>query len=481
VSSVNTRHCSLGPHLRKAKISLTVLNKTPRDCTDSRIHAGGGDVQSMCGISCIQYKMPNKRRTRVKVSRKAKAGGTKSNTAPKAVEKERSFLQKMGALALRGAGAGLGYAAGNPTAGYSAGANISKFLGFGDYKVTQNSLVSKASSGIPVMHSSNMSTMIRHREYIGDVTSSSTPGAFNIASYPINPGLSQSFPWLSTVAQQYQEYTFKGLVYEFVSTSGESVASTNPGLGSVILATQYRSTALPFTSKIGMLNEYYATDGKPSACIPHAIECDPKENPFQIQYIRNVALITGEDEKMYDLGTFNIATSGLLGASVVCGELWCSYEVELKKPQLSVNSGIASAHYQLLGTFSTTQPLGSLPASSAFDNIGITFNVTAKSIIFPPGMSGNFSISIIYGSAVTAFNGGGAPTVTSGMVPLNIYRTVNAFNSNYTVGTGTGIVTYYYTFAGSSAFQTMTLVNWASLTGATIGDLFISQLNTLIT
>lgn len=403
----------------------------------------------------------------------------KSQAGPKATPKktaEKSLLQKLGALTLRGAGAGIGYAVGSPGAGYNAGANFSKFLGFGDYKVESNSIVERAAKGIPVMHSSNMSTVVRHREYLGDVITSSTIGAFRQTPYSINPGLITTFPWLSQVAQQYQEYSFKGLVFEFISTSGNALNSTNTALGTVMMATQYRSTAPPFLNKVALLNEYYSTDAKPSENCMHAVECDPKENPFNIQYVRNTALVAGEDEKMYDLGTFVMATTGFQAASVNVGELWISYEVELKKPQLTNWTGISSAHYVFNGTYTASTGFGNLPASMIYDNIGLQVDYLNRIITFPVGFQGSVNIVLVYGTTVTAANVGVTPTVTSGVVPNNIYRSGSTFNSNYSTGTGTAQGTWMYDITSLVA-QTITWPVYPTLTGATVGDMYITMIS----
>lgn len=417
-------------------------------------------------LSRIQSKMNKKTKRNVRVKRK---------TQP-AAQKDRNLLQKLGAMTLRGGGAALGYGLGNPAAGYKAGASFSKFLGFGDYTVSSNSIMTKASQGIPVMHSSNMSTVIRHREFIGDVISSGTPNTFDQVRYPLNPGLPGCFPWLSKVAQQYQEYSFKGMVFEFVSTSANALNSVNTALGTVMMATQYRTTAPLFTNKIALLNEYYSTDAKPAENFVHAIECDPKENPFQIQYVRNSSTAElGEDLKMYDLGIFTIATTGIQGSAVNLGELWVSYEVELKKPQLSENSSIGAAHFITNGTLNTTNPIGSTAPTVQFDNIDLTLVAgTTKTIAFPAGFFGNVSITLVYGSSVTAFNGGGTPTYTANVSAWLVYRGTAAFNGNYTAGSGTATVTYFFTISSSTYAPTITLPVLGTMTGATVGDIYVS-------
>jgi hypothetical protein len=285
-----------------------------------------------------------------------------------------------------------------PTAGgdtgHNIGAALSKWLGSGDYRVGKNSCV--LSAQIPMMHQSGQSITVRHREYIADIVAGTgTPTNFSIAStYALNPGLASSFPWLATVAQQFQEYTWKGLVYHFVSTAGQSVSSTNTAIGSVMMATQYRATAAAYINKQQLLNEYFSGDSKSSESFCHPIECDPKENPYNIQYVRSAAVPSGEDQKTYDLGVMYVATQGLPSAGVNVGELWATYEVELRKPIVAGSLQNDVVAYIAYGTSpSTTNPFGAA-RSETLDTLGIICSGTT--LTFPAQIYGCFYVTVCY-------------------------------------------------------------------------------------
>ncbi len=135
---------------------------------------------------------------------------------------------------------------------------IGKIFGSGDYvtsaqQVTGNTLVN--SSQIPQFTHGKSSVRIQHREFLGDIKTSSTPGAFLIQDYPINPGMEVTFPWLSSVVGvNFQQYRIRGMVFEYRSMSADALNSTNTALGSVVMATDYDSTDLRFTSKSQMEN-----------------------------------------------------------------------------------------------------------------------------------------------------------------------------------------------------------------------------------
>jgi hypothetical protein len=435
-------------------------------------HLGGRKLtQTMAGK---KVKMP---KSRGKVQQQPKKRSVKISPPP-APSSQKSLLSSLGALALRGVGGLGGAILGNPAAGYNAGAGISKWLGMGDYQLDCNSIIEKAAKGVPFMHKTGQTTRIQHREYITDVVTSPTQGLFLNQQLPLNPGMFVTFPWLSTIASQYQEYTFKGLVFHYISTSGESVASTNTALGSVIMAAQYRSTALPFSNKTLMLNEYFSNDGKPSEDIAHPIECNPAENPFNIQYVRTGAVPSGEDEKMYDLGTFNYATVGYPSASGNIGELWVTYDIELRKPQVGASPNIQYAHYTGNGSYTTTTPLGSLAPISVYDTIGviITSNTT-KTITFPVGTIGDYMITVVYAGATAMATSGWA--FGSNTSSLNTYRGIGGINSNYSVGLGQGVLIQFVSLNVTSPglAPLITMNNPTTLTGATNLDIYITQLN----
>ena len=94
---------------------------------------------------------------------------------------------------------------------------------------------------------------MRHREYITDIYSSSgpanTPSTFGNLVYPINPGDAKTFPWLSTIADKFEQYRIEGMVFEYKSLYSDAVVTQNGSIGSIVLATEYNSGAPAFTSK----------------------------------------------------------------------------------------------------------------------------------------------------------------------------------------------------------------------------------------
>lgn len=329
----------------------------------------------------------------------------KSKTQKARKEKKSEITQLGRALrVLGGYGGGLaGSMFGAPSMGAAAGtglgAVLSRWLGQGDYSVRSNSLVAslRPDGSIPAMHRNDQSVIVRHKEYVGELRGGQD---FKVQyRYPLNPGVYSTFPWLHTVAAQYTEYRIKGMIFHYVPTSGMSVASANTALGSVMFQTSYRATEEPPANKIEMMNEYWASEGRPCDEIVHPIECDPRENPFNIQYVRTNPLEANENILMYDLGVTTVATTGQQQLNGVLGDIWISYEIELKKPRLTGITNESTKTLALLTSTGVTQasPLGSYTLLSSIEGVTASGNV----FTFPANFAGEYIMSYAFTSAST--------------------------------------------------------------------------------
>lgn len=225
--------------------------------------------------------------------------------------------------------------------GGKAASLFTKLTGIGDYSVSSNTLVNP--NNPPILSNTRSATRTQHREFICDIYSTT---AFTVQSFSINPGLAGTFPWLSAVAQCYEQYRLHGLVFEYKSTSAVALNSTNTALGTVIMATEYDSTKPVFADKRSMENYVYSTSSPPSVSAMHPVECARQVNVLDDLYVRSAAPSTSADLRFTDLGIFQIATVGMQLGGVIIGELWCTFDVELIKPRLPTSiSSIAPAHY----------------------------------------------------------------------------------------------------------------------------------------
>jgi len=260
--------------------------------------------------------------------------------------KPRAPVRKPRAVAMRGRGfykgfaSDLGYGLGRignaftgrsdlHTAGSAMGKAFSNVTGMGAYAVRANSLTQT----VPDVVNSKLkegATIVRHKEYICDIVGAT--GWTVSKSIALNPALSSSFPWLSQVAGAYEEWEPLGILFEFVTTSGNAVASNNTSLGEVIISSDYNTYNASPTNKQQQLNQVFSVSTVPSCSAIHAIECDPRQNQNARFYTR-----TGSSSAPLtatDLCTTTVAVQGQQIAGATLGELWVTYEVALYKPIL---------------------------------------------------------------------------------------------------------------------------------------------------
>lgn len=308
-------------------------------------------------------------------------------------------------------GAYLGGAAGGAIGGYIApgigtatGASVGSALGrrignrfkeitgYGDYHVNQNSVMFPSQATmIPSFGEDEI--RVKKREIIGhiDMTTGYVTNVFRInASDPI------TFPWLSRIALNYQYYRFNGLVFEFKSTSSVAIASsTDLALGQVMMATNYDAVegANGFVDDIQLLGSFFSNQGRSSENIMHAIECARKDQPTEWLYTRNSAPITTTDDRLYDMGVFNIATQGAQSAYENAGMLYVTYDVSLRASIQNNQLGLAinTARWGFANMLTGTPFLFSGMTAGSY--LGITFE-NANRLVFPREMSSGYYLMV---------------------------------------------------------------------------------------
>lgn len=223
--------------------------------------------------------------------------------------------------------------------GRAAGEAISRITGVGDYTVKANTITTETatlSGEVPSFGKTDNSTRVRHREFVTDITASSTPNLFDNSSYVIQPGNAALFPWLSSLAQNYQQYRVHGMVFMFKSTTSDY--SSAGALGKIALATNYNVRDSAFVNMQELENAEFSVSGKPSLSRIHPIECAAANGVPLVKWVRDTQYdASGGDDRLYDVGKFQVATQGLPAstAGAIIGELWVTYDIEFFKPIVS--------------------------------------------------------------------------------------------------------------------------------------------------
>jgi len=249
--------------------------------------------------------------------------------------------------------------------------------GRGAYEVTSNQLINPMgpSSAMTTSPDETNDITLSRSEFIQDITSDSTKPFNTVFNAALNPGLPGPFPWLSQIAQYFEEYEFVQLIFEVRSmvTEGNTTAG-----GTIVHATQYNPTNALFTTKQRMENYEYASSHKVTDHGQHGIECDPaKRAGSAAEYVRTGPVPSGQDQKSYDLALYQLVITGAT-ANINIGELWVHYTVKLKKTKIP-DPGSAVTPFAQCSANST---------QTGVNNIGSSPFVIAASSTIVPTISG---------------------------------------------------------------------------------------------
>lgn len=226
---------------------------------------------------------------------------------------------------------------------YSSDYNHKVLTGSGPYLVKRNSLTGSidVNSETPIIHNSKTgeAVIISNHEYLGELTSASlgTPSEFKLQSWAINPGNPALFPWLSAIAQNFQEYEIRGMI-AYVKTMSTDYSSTVQ-LGTVFGASDYNVYNSDPSNKQQVEMLEYSNSCKPSRSLVLPIECEPANNGNTHKYIAMNGNYGGGDMNLYDWGHLYIGSQGLPANDAPIGEIWITYEVAFFKPILKQNTG----------------------------------------------------------------------------------------------------------------------------------------------
>jgi len=442
----------------------------PRDCTALRLQH---DVQSRvkaAGSNTMPLKTKQKKS-------KQNMSTAKQKTQPKPTP-----FGDRGAEIGNALGSLYGLSGVGKTVGRWLGTGIGSIFGSGDYTMIGSqpkyNILGNAGQ-IPKFDTTHATNIICHREYLGDISGTS---AFNVLNYPLQPGNSTTFPWLATIAQNYQQYKFHGVVFEFRSLLTDFVTNGQPGV--VVLATNYNASQSVFVNKQQMENSEFAVSTKPTVNLMHMIECDPNITIDPIKFVRTGPVPSGQDARLYDWGNFQFATQSNPSGNPNLGELWVTYCVEFLKPVIpptlaSVNnpmyhfvtSGVASGN--ILGT-TPVSASGSLAGVSKTGNV-LNFNGVANAL---------YEITIVISSANTA----GGFTITPSLTNCTAYNLLG----NGVSGAATTVSSITTSYGQREAFvlvvkcilngaTSISFADTLSLTGFAVADITIVTLDAAIT
>lgn len=159
---------------------------------------------------------------------------------------------------------------------------------------------------------------VHNRERIMTVTSAN--GNYQNFVSKINPGIADSFPWLSNIAKIFDKYRFTRLIYHFKTF----VPTSTPGSVSLSYDPDTLDPAPTSSLQVAQQSKWSTNSVWKSFSI--SINC----NRDEFLYTR-VDVPTGVDLKTYDLGQLFVSLEGVPAGSV--GYIEADYEVVLKDKQ----------------------------------------------------------------------------------------------------------------------------------------------------
>jgi len=331
-----------------------------------------------------------------------------------------------GALGNRRLGRGLGRALGSLSGmgEYEMGSVNSKFpsMEVGGAANPSMSTVSGEDGAIRVCNTEYCFNLYGNGAISGSGTQASPYVAkdFTLQTFNINPGLEQTFPWLSQIAQNFDEYKFDQLVFDWRPTITDNGVSSNGQVGNLLMVTNYNAASPSFTN----VQDVLAYSGNQSVIITspavHGIECDAAQlSGDGHKYVRaspvSYASTQGggsQDIKTYDLATFQVAVQGTPGGSPglvnqLLGRMYVSYNVVLRKPKFFVGRGLGISRCIFVSGGSETSSLvmgtDALILKGQQNNIPIDFKPSTGVLTFPASYSGTLRIGwYTEGTVITA-------------------------------------------------------------------------------
>lgn len=169
----------------------------------------------------------------------------------------------------------------------------------------------------PRMSTRQGNIVISHSEMIGHVVSNST-GTYSVDSYRINAGDTLTFPWLSSIARNFEKYKFSSLGVAFVSGQATSMP------GKVGLGIDYDPLDEPPSNRVEFFTLTAHTEAAPWDNLVLNIPCKGGFKFTDQSVDANTRLV--------DMGQL-LVMNDLATADSILGDLIVSYTVELAEPQ----------------------------------------------------------------------------------------------------------------------------------------------------
>lgn len=243
-------------------------------------------------------------------------------------------------------------------------------------------------------------TTVMHSEYVAPITMRTEPTP--LFSYPTNPGLAQSFPWLSGMANLYEKYKFRSLVYEYVP-----VCPTT-SYGEVILSFDHDANDEGPNTAYEALSYADSCGAAPWCPMKLKVNLDTDK----MLYTRPGPIIAVTDLKTVDIGAFYVLIEGAATSAGVAGNtlgrLMVHYTVDFYVPQLA--TPVFSGGMESGGTMTSTRPMGTAPTVHTGSLLPVKYSIPDGIFTFERDFEGIITQTLT-GTGITGLGNLVTPTM----------------------------------------------------------------------
>lgn len=228
-------------------------------------------------------------------------------------------------------------------------------------------------------------------EFLATISGNTTFGA---SCYTMQPGIATTFPWLSEIANNFEQYILHSLKISYVN-----IAATSER-GRVTVAYDRD----PLDRAPEFMAELYQYESNKASSVFDSFDYQVPIKPNKL-FTRN-GTVSGTDLKTYDLGQLIVAVSSTSDTAVI-GQLFIEYDIELCIPQ---PSECPAVHIGAGGTIAKTAPFGD--AATVTGNLAVTAVDSTLTFLIPgtylvsTQFAGSSPGTIDYASGTVTFGSG---------------------------------------------------------------------------
>jgi len=177
----------------------------------------------------------------------------------------------------------------------------------------------------PTFKNRGANVIIRHREFVMGVSPGVVAGWKVSNVLALNPGNFISFPWLSRIAGNYENYKINGFTVHYVPNCSTGTA------GALGLVIDYDSADTGIADESAFLNSAHAISFSPYTSKVLFSSSEELNKGLKTKFVSDGTTNVGQDIKTLDFGKLYVSASGTTIATRL-GNIFFEYNIELLTP-----------------------------------------------------------------------------------------------------------------------------------------------------